>query len=215
MAISHKKSLGQNFLKDNLYLERIINSSGIEDKKNVIEIGPGDGALTGYILEKTEKLIAYEIDKGLVDLLCKKFKGHNANFINKDFLSVDLHEIIDSSLIIMGNLPYNISSQIILNILESNIEYEHCIFLIQKELAQRFCPDTKSSKISLIAEFFCDFEVLFDVPPEAFYPEPKVNSSLVKIKKHDRFNEKKDSFISLKRFYLYVLQTLEKRLAIP
>ena len=215
MAISHKKSLGQNFLKDNLYLERIINSSGIEDKTNVIEIGPGDGALTGYILEKTEKLIAYEIDKGLVDLLCKKFEGHNANFINKDFLSVDLHEINDSSLIIMGNLPYNVSSQIILNILESNIEYEHCIFLIQKELAQRFCPDIKSSKISLIAEFFCDFEVLFDVPPEAFYPEPKVYSSLVKIKKHDRFNDKKDSFISLKRILSLCFANPRKKISNP
>ena len=215
MAILHKKNLGQNFLKDNLYLERIINSSGIEDKKNVIEIGPGDGALTEYILEKTEKLIAYEIDKSLVDLLSKKFENHNANFINEDFLNVDLHEINDSSLIIMGNLPYNVSSQIILNILESNIEYEHCIFLIQKELAQRFCPKTKSSKISLIAEFFCDFEILFDIPPEAFYPKPKVTSSLVKIKKHDRFNDKKDSFISLKRILSLCFANPRKKISNP
>ena len=215
MAILHKKNLGQNFLKDNLYLERIINSSGIEDKKNVIEIGPGDGALTEYILEKTEKLIAYEIDKSLVDLLSKKFKNHNANFINEDFLNVDLHEINDSSLIIMGNLPYNVSSQIILNILESNIEYEHCIFLIQKELAQRFCPEIKSSKISLIAEFFSDFEILFDIPPEAFYPKPKVTSSLVKIKKHDRFNDKKDSFISLKRILSLCFANPRKKISNP
>ena len=215
MAILHKKNLGQNFLKDNLYLERIINSSGIEDKKNVIEIGPGDGALTEYILEKTDKLIAYEIDKSLVDLLSKKFENHNANFINEDFLNVDLHEINDSSLIIMGNLPYNVSSQIILNILESNIEYEHCIFLIQKELAQRFCPEIKSSKISLIAEFFCDFEILFDIPPEAFYPKPKVTSSLVKIKKHGRFNDKKDSFISLKRILSLCFANPRKKISNP
>ena len=215
MAILHKKNLGQNFLKDNLYLERIINSSGIEDKKNVIEIGPGDGALTEYILEKTEKLIAYEIDKRLVDLLSKKFENHNANFINEDFLNVDLHEINDSSLIIMGNLPYNVSSQIILNILESNIEYEHCIFLIQKELAQRFCPEIKSSKISLIAEFFCDFEILFDIPPEAFYPKPKVTSSLVKIKKHGRFNDKKDSFISLKQILSLCFANPRKKISNP
>ena len=86
MAILHKKSLGQNFLKDNLFLEKIINSSGIENSNNVIEIGPGDGALTEHILEKTQNLTAYEIDKGLVDLLSKKFDKHNANFINKDFL---------------------------------------------------------------------------------------------------------------------------------
>ena len=97
----------------------------------------------------------------------------------------------------------------------SNIKYEHCIFLIQKELAQRFCPNTKSSKISIIAEFFCDFEILFDVPPEAFYPEPKVNSSLVKIKKHDRFNDKKDSFISLKRILSLCFANPRKKISNP
>ena len=96
MAILHKKNLGQNFLKDNLYLERIINSSGVEDKKNVIEIGPGDGALTEYILEKTEKLIAYEIDKDLVDLLCKKSSmfGH---FWNTNRCKIDSKSTTDRS----------------------------------------------------------------------------------------------------------------------
>jgi len=215
MAISYKKSLGQNFLKDNFYLERIINSSEIQNSNNVIEIGPGDGALTTHILERTQNLVAYEIDKGLIALLSKRFEKENANFINKDFLEVDLSEINDSSLIIMGNLPYNISSQIILNILEANIEYEHCIFLIQKELAQRFCPKTKSSKISIIAEFFCDFEILFDIPPEAFYPEPKVTSSLVKIRKHSRFNDRKESFIALKRILSLCFANPRKKISNP
>ncbi len=215
MAISHKKSLGQNFLKDNFYLERIINSSEVQDSKNVIEIGPGDGALTAYILEKTEKLVAYEIDKDLVDLLYKKFENYNVNFINKDFLDLDLREINDPSLIIMGNLPYNVSSQIIINILESNIEYRHCIFLIQKELAQRFYSESKSSKISLIAEFFSDFEILFDIPPEAFYPEPKVTSSLVKIKRHDRFNDKKHNYITLKRILSLCFANPRKKISNP
>ena len=215
MTILHKKSLGQNFLTDNLFLEKIINSSGIESSNNVIEIGPGDGALTTYILEKTQNLVAYEIDQELIGLLTKKFKGHDVNFINEDFLEINLNEINTSSLIVMGNLPYNVSSQIILNILESDLEYEHCIFLVQKELAQRFNSTKKSSKISLIADFFSDFEILFDIPPEAFYPSPKVTSSLVKIKKNTKYKDKKESYIAFKRIVSLCFANPRKKISNP
>ena len=215
MTILHKKSLGQNFLTDNLFLEKIINSSGIESSNNVIEIGPGDGALTTYILEKTQNLVAYEIDQELIGLLTKKFKGHDANFINEDFLEINLNEINTSSLIVVGNLPYNVSSQIILNILESDLEYEHCIFLVQKELAQRFNSTKKSSKISLIADFFSDFEILFDIPPEAFYPSPKVTSSLVKIKKNTKYKDKKESYIAFKRIVSLCFANPRKKISNP
>ncbi len=215
MTILHKKSLGQNFLIDNLFLEKIINSSGIESSNNVIEIGPGDGALTTYILEKTQNLVAYEIDQELIDLLTKKFKGHDVNFINEDFLEINLNEINTSSLIVVGNLPYNVSSQIILNILESDLEYEHCIFLVQKELAQRFNSTKKSSKISLIADFFSDFEILFDIPPEAFYPSPKVTSSLVKIKKNTKYKDKKESYIAFKRIVSLCFANPRKKISNP
>ena len=186
MAIAYKKSLGQNFLRDPLFLERIISSSEIQNLNNVIEIGSGDGALTEYILEQTKNLTAYEIDNDLFKILLKKFKMHDVNFINEDFLKINLSEIRKNHLIIMGNLPYNVSSQIILKILESDIEYDHCIFLIQKELAQRFNYGNKSCKISLIAELFCDFEILFDIPPEAFFPEPKVDSKIIVFKPKDK-----------------------------
>lgn len=215
MTILHKKSLGQNFLTDNLFLEKIINSSGIESSNNVIEIGPGDGALTTYILEKTQNLVAYEIDQELIGLLTKKFKGHDVNFINEDFLEINLNEINTSSLIVVGNLPYNVSSQIILNILESDLEYEHCIFLVQKELAQRFSSTKKSSKISLIADFFSDFEILFDIPPEAFYPSPKVTSSLVKIKKNTKYKDKKESYIAFKRIVSLCFANPRKKISNP
>jgi 16S rRNA (adenine1518-N6/adenine1519-N6)-dimethyltransferase len=215
MTILHKKSLGQNFLTDNLFLEKIINSSGIESSNNVIEIGPGDGALTTYILEKTQNLVAYEIDQELIGLLTKKFKGHDVNFINEDFLEINLNEINTSSLIVVGNLPYNVSSQIILNILESDLEYEHCIFLVQKELAQRFNSTKKSSKISLIADFFSDFEILFDIPPEAFYPSPKVTSSLIKIKKNTKYKDKKESYIAFKRIVSLCFANPRKKISNP
>ena len=215
MTILHKKSLGQNFLTDKLFLEKIINSSGIESSNNVIEIGPGDGALTTYILEKTQNLVAYEIDQELIGLLTKKFKGHDANFINEDFLEINLNEINTSSLIVVGNLPYNVSSQIILNILESDLEYEHCIFLVQKELAQRFNSTKKSSKISLIADFFSDFEILFDIPPEAFYPSPKVTSSLIKITKNTKYKDKKESYIAFKRIVSLCFANPRKKISNP
>ena len=215
MTILHKKSLGQNFLTDNLFLEKIINISGIESSNNVIEIGPGDGALTTYILEKTQNLVAYEIDQELIGLLTKKFKGHDVNFINEDFLEINLNEINTSSLIVVGNLPYNVSSQIILNILESDLEYEHCIFLVQKELAQRFNSTKKSSKISLIADFFSDFEILFDIPPEAFYPSPKVTSSLIKIKKNTKYKDKKESYIAFKRIVSLCFANPRKKISNP
>ena len=119
MAIAYKKSLGQNFLRDPLFLERIISSSEIQNLNNVIEIGSGDGALTEYILEQTQNLTAYEIDNDLFKILLMKFKMHDVNFINEDFLKINLREIRKNHLIIMGNLPYNVSSQIILKIIES------------------------------------------------------------------------------------------------
>tara|TARA_B100000214_G_scaffold147053_1_gene105082 strand:- start:121 stop:882 length:762 start_codon:yes stop_codon:yes gene_type:complete len=215
MAIAHKKSLGQNFLRDRLFLERIIGSSEIQNLNNVIEIGPGDGALTDYILEKTKNLTAYEIDKDLFEILSKKFQMHDVNFINEDFLKVNLSKIKKNQLIIIGNLPYNISSQIILKILESDIEYEHCIFLIQKELAQRFDYRNKSCKISLIAQLFCDFEILFDVPPEAFFPAPKVTSSLIKITKHNRYGKKKKKYTTFKAILSMCFANPRKKILHP
>ena len=90
MAIAYKKSLGQNFLRDPLFLERIISSSEIQNLNNVIEIGSGDGALTEYILEQTQNLTAYEIDNDLFKILLMKFKMHDVNFINEDFLKINL-----------------------------------------------------------------------------------------------------------------------------
>ena len=215
MAIAYKKSLGQNFLRDHLFLERIISSSEIQNLNNVIEIGSGDGALTEYILEQTQNLTAYEIDNDLFKILLMKFKMHDVNFINEDFLKINLSEIRKNHLIIMGNLPYNVSSQIILKILEADIEYEHCIFLIQKELAQRFNYGNKSCKISLIAELFCDFEILFDIPPEAFFPAPKVTSSLIKITKHNRYDKKKMKYKTFKQILSMCFANPRKKILNP
>ena len=194
-----KKSLGQNFLKDIFYLDKIITSSQINKTKNVVEIGPGDGALTGLILQNSNHLKAFELDNRFCEFLKKKYISSNFEVFNKNFLDVDLGDICISENIIMGNLPYNVSSQIIIKIIESNLSYQHCIFLIQKELANRFVKSSKSSKLSIQSQFFCDVEPLFDIPPEAFDPAPKVNSTVIKITPHKQYKKYIPSYSNFKK----------------
>ena len=194
-----KKSLGQNFLKDIFYLDKIITSSQINKTKNVVEIGPGDGALTELILQNSKHLKAFELDNRFCEFLKKKYISSNFEVFNKNFLDVDLEDICISENIIMGNLPYNVSSQIIIKIIESNLSYQHCIFLIQKELANRFVKSSKSSKLSIQSQLFCDVEPLFDIPPEAFDPAPKVNSTVIKITPHKQYKKYIPSYSNFKK----------------
>ena len=123
--------------KDKLILERIVNSSEINPTDDVYEIGPGDGALTESPFQKVNSITAYEIDRSLVPILNKKFSERNLEIVNIDFLNANLEELSNAT-VIVGNLPYNVSSQIILKILESKITFKHCIFMVQKEMANRF-----------------------------------------------------------------------------
>ena len=181
-----KKSLGQNFLKDNFFLEKIVHSSQIQKLDDVIEIGPGDGALTELILKKSNSLIAIEIDQSFSEKLKKRYIDDNFQIHNTDFLKINLNEINFEDKVVMGNLPYNVSSQIIFRLLESELKFKYCVFLIQKELANRFLTNQKATKISIQCQLFSDIEPLFDIPPDAFEPKPKVNSTLIKITPHDR-----------------------------
>ena len=194
-----KKSLGQNFLKDIFYLDKIITSSQINKTKNVVEIGPGDGALTELILQNSNHLKAFELDNRFCEFLKKKYISSNFQVFNKNFLDIDLGDIAINENIIMGNLPYNVSSQIIIKIIESNLSYQHCIFLIQKELANRFIKSSKSSKLSIQSQLFCDVEPLFDIPPEAFDPAPKVNSTVIKITPHSQYKKYIPSYSNFKK----------------
>jgi 16S rRNA (adenine1518-N6/adenine1519-N6)-dimethyltransferase len=194
-----KKSLGQNFLKDIFYLDKIITSSQINKTKNVVEIGPGDGALTELILQNSKHLKAFELDNRFCEFLKKKYISSDFEVFNKNFLDLDLADIFINENIIMGNLPYNVSSQIIIKIIESNLNYQHCIFLIQKELANRFIKSSKSSKLSIQSQLFCDVEPLFDIPPEAFDPAPKVNSTVIKITPHKQYKKYIPSYSNFKK----------------
>ena len=182
-----KKSLGQNFLTDNFFLEKIVQSSQIQKLDDVIEIGSGDGALTRLILKKSNSLTAIEIDQRFSKKLKKRHIDDNFQIHNTDFLKLNLNEINFEDRVVMGNLPYNVSSQIIFRLLESKLKFKHCVFLIQKELANRFLTNQKATKISIQCQLFCEIEPLFDVPPDAFEPKPKVNSTLIKITPHDKY----------------------------
>lgn len=188
--LKHKKSLGQNFLIDETVSQRIADAPDIDKDDFLIEIGPGTGALTKYLIKLTDDLICIEIDQRAVKILNNKFPS--LKVINIDILKQDLSELLssDKKAKIIGNLPYYISTQIIFKLLEYSDRIESFTFMIQKELADRIVspPNSREYGILTLAILMCGkAEKLFDVPAEAFDPPPKVTSSVVKID----FNEGK------------------------
>jgi 16S rRNA (adenine1518-N6/adenine1519-N6)-dimethyltransferase len=182
--IRHKKSLGQNFLIDESVSKRISEAPKIEKDDFVIEIGPGTGALTKYLIELTNNLVCIEIDQRAVKVLKNKFP--KLEIINIDILKQDMSEILSDKkeAKIIGNLPYYISTQIIFKLLDFSDKIESFTFMIQKELADRIVspPNSREYGILTLAIMMCGTaEILFDVPAEAFDPPPKVTSSVVRI----------------------------------
>ncbi len=182
--IKAKKSLGQNFLIDNNILEKIVNIVSIENK-NILEIGPGTGNLTSVILsKKPNKLIAIEKDDELAINLQKKFKK-GLTVINDDILNIDETSLFDGKLIVFGNLPYNISTEIlnrwIIN-LKDKIWFEYLILMFQKEVADRIIANYNTSKygrLSIISNWKLNVRKIFDVNPISFSPKPKIDSTLL------------------------------------
>ncbi len=182
--IKAKKSLGQNFLIDENILDKIVSLIQIE-KKNILEIGPGTGNLTSNILKKNPKIvIVIEKDKKLAEKLKQNFRN-KITVINKDILEIDETSLISGKLIVFGNLPYNISTEIlskwIIN-LKDNFWFDHLVLMFQKEVANRIISKFNSSsygRISILANWKLEIIKICDIKPEAFYPKPKVDSSLL------------------------------------
>lgn len=217
MFKNFKKNLGQNFLRDKYYLDKIVDSSSFNIHSNLLEIGPGDGALTEYLDNKSKSLTLVEIDKDLVKILSKKFEL-NKNLIlkNIDFLKLNLSEVNKKDLFIFGNLPYNVSSQIILKILESKIMYSECIFLVQKELALRFAPEyKKSTKLSIQTKLLANIEILFDVPNTAFEPVPEVTSSVIKITMDKKYSNHSQDYLKFKKILHVCFSHPRKKILFP
>ena len=174
-----KKSLGQNFLIDKNIINKIVNTIKIENN-NIIEVGPGLGALTEKILEKKpKKLIIIEKDFVLYKKLLNKFDKKKITIINDDALLYDFSKLKNFKLI--SNLPYNISSKFLLKIIKLNKIFTDLVCMIQSELADKFDYNIgKMNKYKFISEYWGNYKILFNVSPNVFYPKPKVNSKVVK-----------------------------------
>ena len=184
MNIKAKKSLGQNFLIDRNILEQIVNTVDIQNKE-VLEIGPGSGNLTTYILKKNpKKLHVIEKDDDLALLLKEKFNDE-IKIINDDVLKITENKISNEKLTVFGNLPYNISTEIlskwIVN-LGKDFWFESLVLMFQKEVADRIiaqCNTSKYGRLSILSNWKLNIEKIIDIRPESFSPRPKIHSSLL------------------------------------
>jgi len=182
--IKAKKSLGQNFLIDRDVLELIVNTVDINNKE-VLEIGPGSGNLTSYILKKNpKKIFVIEKDNDLSLLLKEKFDDE-INIINDDVLNISENKISDEKLLVFGNLPYNISTEIlskwILNI-KKDFWFSSLVLMFQKEVADRIIADVNTSsygRLSVLSKWKLDVKKIIDIMPQSFFPKPKITSSLL------------------------------------
>ena len=195
-----KKSLGQNFLIDKNIIKKIINLSSIRGK-NIIEIGPGKGALTDEILKREPKTF-YLIEKDFYlaqELKKKYFKKKNVKVYNSDILNFDIEKIIENNSIIFGNLPYNISSQILVKFLKFKKwppKYNGLIFMFQKELAEKIIakfPSNNYGRLAILTNFRLEMLEKFTVSNNCFFPKPKITSMVIylKPKKHNENRIKK------------------------
>ena len=194
--IKAKKSLGQNFLIDQSILEKIVNTTNIENK-TILEIGPGTGNLTSYILRKNpKKLIVIEKDNELANNLKNKFNQH-LQVINGDVLKLDETKLFDEKVTVFGNLPYNISTEIlskwIMN-LKNYFWFDCLVLMFQKEVADRIIAEFNTSnygRLSIICNWKLNIKKICNIKPEAFSPKPKIDSSLL-------FFSPKKNFIKIK-----------------
>jgi len=202
VIIKAKKSLGQNFLKDKNVLKKIADKSLLDNNTELIEIGPGTGNLTDYLIKKNpKKVFLIEKDEVLSKYLKNKFFD-KIKVINKDILKFFDYEIFNKNTIVIGNLPYNISSQILVKfILDNNFNYKALIFMFQKEMADRILAEVNSKnygRLSILSNWKFDIKKLFDIKPSSFEPKPKVESSLLFFsEKVDKINLKNPKSLEL------------------
>lgn len=189
--VKAKKHLGQHFLNDENIAKKISDTLSLKGYNKVLEIGPGMGVLTKYLLEKSIETYVIEIDTESVKYLNTHYPKLQNRIISKDFLKYDLKEIfIDEPFAIIGNFPYNISSQIVFKILEMRRQVPEFSGMFQKEVAERIC-EKKGSKtygiLSVLVQAFYETEYLFTVSENVFTPPPKVKSGVLKLTRKDNF----------------------------
>jgi 16S rRNA (adenine1518-N6/adenine1519-N6)-dimethyltransferase len=208
-----KKSLGQNFLIDENIARNIIRELQLRASDVVLEIGPGRGALTKYLKDSVQTLIAVEIDKKIAVNLLKEFSDHNINILHKDILDVSFPSIAKeygAKLRVVGNIPYHLTSSIIFKVLDEHSSVRDLTIMVQREVAHRIIakPNTKDYGIlSVLTQFIGYPRCLFDVSPNCFYPKPKVVSAVVNIP----IREEKNIAVNETLFRTVVKTTFGKR----
>ena len=222
--IKANKSLGQNFLISNEVVENIINCSQIEDEDMVIEIGPGLGVLTKYLLQKAKKVICIELDPKMIRILKDRFESQtNLEIINGDVLKVNLKEIIDNNkkelgikkVKIVANLPYYITTPIIMKLLEEKLDIDSITVMIQKEVADRLIetPGGKNTgAITHTVYYYCKSEKIMEVPNNSFIPEPEVTSEVIRMNLREKpavdIENSKVMFMIIKSAFMQRRKTL-------
>jgi len=188
-VVRAKKSLGQHFLKDQNIARKIVESLLAKDIEKVLEIGPGMGVLTRYLLERKEFLtIPVEIDKESVDYLYAAYPQLKETLISGDFLHLPIKETYTEKIAIIGNFPYNISSQIFFKVIENRDVVEEVVCMIQKEVAQRIASKPGSKEygiLSVLLQAFYDIDYLFTVHENVFVPPPKVKSGVIRLTRNN------------------------------
>ncbi len=191
-----KKSLGQNFLTEPNILRNIVAAAGLSEETNVIEVGPGIGALTEHLARSAKQVLAFEIDGRLVEVLADTLGPYdNVTIINEDVLKADLVTSAketfkeDLPLKVVANLPYYITTPIMMHLLKSELDITEMIVMMQKEVADRISakPSTKAyGSLSIAVQYYMDASVAFIVPKTAFVPQPNVDSAIIKLTKRDK-----------------------------
>lgn len=185
-----KKHLGQHFLKDQNIARKIVEAlTGHAHYETVLEIGPGTGVLTQFLIQKQWELHLVEVDRESIAYLRKNYASLNERIYEADFLKMDLSKISQGPLAIIGNFPYNISSQIFFKILDERNKVQEVVGMIQKEVAVRIAEKAGSRDygiLSVLLQAYYDIDYLFTVPPGVFHPPPKVNSAVIRLRRNKR-----------------------------
>lgn len=195
-GFTFKKSFGQNFLTDTNILQKIVDTAEIDKKVNVIEIGPGIGALTEFLAENAAEVMAFEIDDRLVPILADTLRDFdNVTVVNQDILKVDLSQYIaefknpDLPIKVVANLPYYITTPILMHLIESGIPFSEFVVMMQKEVADRISaqPNTKAyGSLSIAVQYYMTAKVAFIVPRTVFVPAPNVDSAILKMVRREQ-----------------------------
>ena len=195
-GFTFKKSFGQNFLTDTNILQKIVDTAEIDERVNAIEIGPGIGALTEFIAERAAEVMAFEIDDRLIPILADTLRDFtNVRVVNQDILKVDLKQYIaefenpDLPIKVVANLPYYITTPILMHLIESGIPFSEFVVMMQKEVADRISAESNTKaygSLSIAVQYYMTAKVAFIVPRTVFVPAPNVDSAILKMVRREQ-----------------------------